>query len=173
MASHASSHDSHDEHGDDYHHHAHIASIRTNALVFVGLLALTLLTVAAYKVRLGEFNLAIAIIIASMKASLVCTWFMHLKYEARFNTLFFVGTTLFVAVFVGYTVNDTEHRGQYGSIQSVRIDPETGAYAHGTTGLVAENGEFQLLEAPTEEGEAAEGAAAEEAAAEGAEEAAE
>ncbi len=162
MASHASSHDAHDEHGDDYHHHAHIASIRTNAVVFVGLLALTVLTILAYKVRLGEFNLAIAIIIASMKASLVCTWFMHLKYEARFNTLFFLGTTLFVAVFVGYTVNDTEYRGHHGSIQSVRVDPETGARAFGTAALVAEHGEFQVLEAPAEgEGEEASEAAEE------------
>ena len=159
---HASAHGSHehshdDEHGDDYHHHAHISTIKTNTLVFIGLIILTLLTVGAYTVRLGEYNLLVALIIASMKASLVCTWFMHLKYEQRFNTLFFLGAFLFVAVFVGYTVNDTGYRGADQSVMGVRVDPSTGNYAYGTATTIGDNnGAYEMLPAvsegePTEE----------------------
>ena len=156
MASHAQDH----EHGDDYHHHAHISTIRSNTIVFFCLIGLTLLTVGAYTVRLGEYNLAVALVIAAMKASLVCTWFMHLKYEQRFNTLFFLGAFLFVTVFVGYTVNDTSHRGRGGSIQSVRTDPATGLRAYGTAAQIMEDGEFTVIAAPAEEAAAEEAEAA-------------
>ena len=111
MATDATAHDEHGEHDDDYHHHQHIASIKGNLIIFGALLLCTALTVAAYKVRLGEANLFVAIFIAGIKATLVCTFFMHLKYEQRFNILFFLGSFLFVGVFVGYTLNDTDHRG--------------------------------------------------------------
>ena len=109
MATDAHAHD--DEHGDDYHHHQHIATIRGNLIIFGLLLACTALTIGAYMVRLGEANLLVALLIAGVKATLVCTFFMHLKYEQRFNILFFLGSFLFVGVFVGYTLNDTDHRG--------------------------------------------------------------
>ncbi|MEM7606189.1 MAG: cytochrome C oxidase subunit IV family protein [Myxococcota bacterium] len=146
MASHAQSSHGHAEHGDDYHHHQHISTIRTNGAVFAGLLFFTALTILAYRFRLGEYNLLVALIIASMKASLVCTWFMHLKYEARFNVLFFLGSVLFLSVFVGYTVNDTGHRGRNQTIQGRRVDPATGAYAHGTADVIANNPQGQAFE---------------------------
>ena len=141
------------EHGDDYHHHQHIATIKGNAIIFGALLLCTLLTVLAYRVRLGEWNLFVALAIASVKATLVCTWFMHLKYEQRFNTLFFLGSFLFVGVFVGYTLNDTDHRGDdmYGR----RVDPATGNYAYGTAESISQNGEFEALPESEEEGAAA------------------
>ena len=60
--------DDHDEHGDGYYVHAHITPIATNLKVIGALFALTGLTVLAYYVRLGEWNLAVAILIASIKA---------------------------------------------------------------------------------------------------------
>lgn len=155
----------HDDHGhdDDYHVHAHITPLPVSLGIFGALLALTALTVAAYNVRLGELNLAVAVIIASMKATLVGAWFMHLKYEQRFNVLVFLGSLLFVAVFFGYTVNDTEHRGRAESLHGVKQD-DRGVTAHGTTRLLTEFGEFQPLVPVAEAAE--EAAPAEEAAAE-------
>ena len=154
MATDATAHDEHGEHDDDYHHHQHIASIKGNLIIFGALLLCTALTVAAYKVRLGEANLFVAIFIAGIKATLVCTFFMHLKYEQRFNILFFLGSFLFVGVFVGYTLNDTDHRGD--DVQGRRIDPSNGRWAFGTAAPIADedNGEFIML--PPEAAEAPE-----------------
>ncbi len=136
---HAPAHDG--EHDDDYAVHTHITSIRTYLIVFGALLFLTGLTVAAYNVRLGELNLAVAVLIAMIKSSLVGAYFMHLKYESKFNTLFFVGSLVFVGVFLGYTLNDTDHRGEE-TVQGMRVDPATGNFAYGTATVLSEQGEF-------------------------------
>lgn len=62
--------------------------LRGYLAVFGALAALTLLTVLASHLKLG---VAVGVLIALVKASLVATFFMHLKYEGRF--------TRFVAVF--------------------------------------------------------------------------
>ncbi|GEM_PF-343201 len=129
------------DHDDDYAVHAHITSIRTYVLIFGALLFLTGLTVAAYNIRLGELNLTVAVLIAMVKSSLVGAYFMHLKYDQRFNVLFFVGSLIFVGVFMAYTLNDTDHRGEEG-VQGMRVDPATGNFAYGTATVLSETGEF-------------------------------
>lgn len=163
----------HAEHGDDYYVHAHITPARTYVLVLATLLFLTFLTVLAYNVRLGEWNLFVAVFIATIKASIVGTWFMHLKYEQRFNLIFFLGSLFFVIIFLGYTVNDTQHRGRQGTLTGVRVDPATGKYAYGAGSVLQNEGPFQRLpplpgeeaeaasEEPEPQGEAAEAEAAE------------
>jgi len=153
----------HDEHGDDYLVHSHITSIKTYLVIFGALIFLTFLTVLAYNVRLGEWNLFVAVLIAMVKSSLVGAYFMHLKYEKKFNILFFTGSLIFVGVFLAYTLNDTSYRGRE-SEQGLRIDPATGNYAYGTATVLGESGEFTPFpEGATEahEGEAHEGGEAE------------
>lgn len=147
----------HDEHGDDYLVHAHITSIKTYILVFGSLIFLTGLTVAAYEIRLGDYNLFVAVLIAMVKSSLVGAYFMHLKYEKKFNILFFVGSLIFVGVFLAYTMNDTDHRGDE-SVNGERIDPATGNYAYGTALPLETQGEFtpfppNMVPSDEEEGE--------------------
>lgn len=153
----------HDEHGDDYLVHSHITSIKTYLVIFGALIFLTFLTVLAYNVRLGEFNLFVAVLIAMVKSSLVGAYFMHLKYEKKFNILFFVGSLIFVGVFLAYTLNDTSYRGRE-SEQGLRIDPATGNYAYGSATVLGESGEFTPF---PEDAEHEEGAAHEEGAHEG------
>jgi cytochrome c oxidase subunit 4 len=59
----------------------HIVSYKTNALVLVALLCLTMLTVAITSVELGPWNVTAALLIASIKVGIVLTYFMHLKFE--------------------------------------------------------------------------------------------
>lgn len=59
----------------------HIVNYSTHTLVWFGLLMLSGLTVAAAGINLGSINLLIAMIIATMKASLVLAYFMHVKFE--------------------------------------------------------------------------------------------
>jgi cytochrome c oxidase subunit IV len=101
-----------DPHHDDQHHGlAHTASIK--ALIGTGgaLLMLTLITVLATKVDFGSsINLAIAMLIAVVKATLVVLFFMHLKYDKIFHSVIFIGALLGAALFVGFALMDS---GQY------------------------------------------------------------
>ena len=99
-------HDAHDEHGI-----SHVAS--TKVLLGTGgsLLMLTIVTVLATKVDFGpNINLAIAMFIAVIKASLVILFFMHLKYDKVFHSVIFLSAVLAASLFVGFTLMDS---GQY------------------------------------------------------------
>ncbi len=73
----------------------------------IALIVLTWLTVAATWFDLGAGNLWIAMVIATVKASLVVLFFMHLKYDRPFNVIVLVGALLFVLLFIGLTLTDT------------------------------------------------------------------
>ena len=55
-------------------------------------------------------GLALAMVIAVIKATLVVLFFMHLKYDKLFHTVVFVSAILAAALFVGFTLMDS---GQY------------------------------------------------------------
>jgi len=84
-----------DQHTDE-HIHKHI---RVYITVFVALMALTIITVGASYLELSTFNtIALALFIASIKASLVICYFMHLISERKliyivllFTAFFFLG----------------------------------------------------------------------------------
>ena len=81
------------------------------ASVLVGtaasLIALTVVTVATSRFQLGAFNIVVALAIAGLKASLVALFFMHLKYEGRFQTVVLVFAVFFAVLFIGGVVFDT------------------------------------------------------------------
>jgi cytochrome c oxidase subunit 4 len=107
----AETHD--DDHHDDDHGISHVASIKV--LVGTGgtLLFLTLVTVLATKVDFGaNINLAIAMAIAVLKATLVVLFFMHLKYDRLFHSVVFVGALLAGSLFVGFTLMDSNQYQQ-------------------------------------------------------------
>jgi len=109
------------EHHDDHHGIAHTASIKV--LIGTGgtLLLLTIVTVLATKVDFGaNINLAIAMFIAVIKATLVILFFMHLKYDKIFHSVVFLSAILAACLFVGFTLMDS---GQYQ--QSNIWDPDS------------------------------------------------
>jgi cytochrome c oxidase subunit 4 len=71
------------------------------------LLVLTAVTVGATWFDLGNLNLWIALGIATVKASLVILYFMHLRYDRPVNALVLIVALLFVATFIGITLMDT------------------------------------------------------------------
>jgi cytochrome c oxidase subunit 4 len=86
--------------------------VRTYVLVFIGLLVLTAVTTAVAFVDLGaEWNSALAIAIAVVKALLVILFFMHVRYS-RPLTWVFVGAgffwlvILFVLTFADYLTRE-------------------------------------------------------------------
>jgi cytochrome c oxidase subunit 4 len=118
--------------------HAHISSAGFYALIFMALIGLTILTVGQSYVDLGRLNLIVVILIATTKAALVVSFFMHLRYDNKFNALIFVSCLFFIGVFFAYTMNDTERRGEFDADQNVRVLPKTGEGAPG--GFVAPAG---------------------------------
>jgi cytochrome c oxidase subunit 4 len=100
----------HEDHG---HGLAHVASLKTLLATGGTLLVLTLVTVLATKVDFGaNINLAIAMVIAVTKATLVILFFMHLRYDRLFHSVVFVSAILAAALFVGFTLMDSSQYQQ-------------------------------------------------------------
>jgi cytochrome c oxidase subunit 4 len=83
---------------------------RVYLVVFAGLLALTAVTVLVSYVDLGLMNVVVALLIASVKASLVALFFMHLKGESRLVWGFALVPILFLALIIVGTLVDTQLR---------------------------------------------------------------
>jgi len=99
------------DHHDDHHGLSHVASMKVLLATGGSLLMLTLVTVGATRVDFGaNINLAVAMAIAVLKATLVILFFMHLKYDRLFHTVIFVSAICAASLFVGFTLMDS---GQY------------------------------------------------------------
>jgi cytochrome c oxidase subunit 4 len=100
-----------EHHEDEHHGLAHVASVKVLLGTGGTLLFLTIVTVLATKVDFGaNINLALAMAIAVVKATLVILFFMHLKYDKLFHSVVFISAILAAALFVGFTLMDS---GQY------------------------------------------------------------
>ena len=90
--------------------HAHIVPYKTFAIVWIGLLILTGLTIAVAQYDLGAANVWVALGIATLKAGLVVAVFMHMKYESRLFQLALFATLAILAIFIGLTFTDVLYR---------------------------------------------------------------
>jgi cytochrome c oxidase subunit 4 len=86
----------------------HVVPFKVLAAVWGMLLLLTLITVAVAGFNLGRFNLEIALAIATVKASLVLLYFMHMRYDRPMNAIVFIAALLFVMLFVSIALIDTQ-----------------------------------------------------------------
>lgn len=118
-------------HADDGAVHAHVLSPFFYAAIFAALLMLTAATVGQSYVDLGSLNIILVVIIASLKATLVVTFFMHLSHDNCFHALIFVAIVFFIGIFFAYTFNDTDRRGELDGDQNVKVLPKTGEPAPG------------------------------------------
>jgi cytochrome c oxidase subunit 4 len=78
--------------------------------VWAGLMVLTSITVEVSTIHLGFLNVVAAMAIASVKASLVVFFFMHLKYENRTLKTMVLVAFVILAIFIGFTFFDTANR---------------------------------------------------------------
>lgn len=92
-------------------HAHHVLPLKTYLGVAAALLVLTVVTVVVAQIELGAWNIAVALAIAAIKASLVAFFFMHLYYDNKFYFIVFTIGILFLALFIGFTMIDTERRG--------------------------------------------------------------
>ena len=104
----ASAHEHHDDHG---HGLAHVAAPKVLLGTWIALMFLTIITVTATQIDLGpSYNLALAMAIAAVKATLVVLFFMHLRYDKLFHSVLVAGGLLAAALFIGFALMDS---GQY------------------------------------------------------------
>lgn len=96
-----------DDHAHSHHPMHHVSPIWLLFAVWGALMFFTGVTVALSGVNMGEWDIAVAMAIASVKAILVCLFFMHLLYDRPFNGVVFAASLLFVAIFIGLTLLDS------------------------------------------------------------------
>lgn len=101
--------------------HHHIVPVKTLVAVFATLVCLTILTYVASRLDLGHFNIPVALAIAAVKALLVVTFFMALKYDSPTNRLVFTMGLVFVGIFLTFTVVDMHFRGDVNNVDPVSI----------------------------------------------------
>jgi cytochrome c oxidase subunit 4 len=83
-------HDTTGEGGDHGSGSHHIVPFATYIKVFSTLIFLTFITVLASRFDFGTLNSMIAFLIATVKAVLVASIFMHLKYDDKMNRIIIV-----------------------------------------------------------------------------------
>ncbi len=103
-----SHHGSKDSHS---HELGHILPFKTYVSVFVALVVLTIVTVAASQVDFGSMNIVIALVIASIKALIVALFFMHLKYEDPVTWLYALFPIILLVIMLAGVFVDNPYRG--------------------------------------------------------------
>ena len=85
---------------------AHVTPIRVYLLIFGALMAGTALTAWAAFLELGPFNDIVAMAIASIKATLVVLYFMHVRHSTRLTKITVVAGFLWLAILIALTLSD-------------------------------------------------------------------
>ncbi len=85
---------------------SHISSYKDHLMVLGILITLTVITVAITSIELSAFNTAAALLIATIKATIVLLYFMHLRFDQRVYLIMTVLVLALVAVVIGITVFD-------------------------------------------------------------------
>jgi caa(3)-type oxidase subunit IV len=111
-------------HGKDSHHEHHILSTPMALKVWGALMVLTFITVAVAQIDLGALNFTVAMLVASIKATIVCMFFMGLKYDHKENTVIFSTSVIFLAIFMILTFGDLITRGDV-YVKENKIIPDT------------------------------------------------
>ena len=103
-------HHSHDELG-------HVVPESVFLKVLIALLVLTAVTILAAKVDMGKWNIVGALVIASVKASLVIYFFMHGKYENRIIWTYILIPFILLAIMIGGVFTDDPFRSKPTPVQ--------------------------------------------------------
>ena len=93
-------------------------------VIFFALIIGTSLTVWAAFQNFGQFNIVIALGIATMKATLVVLYFMHARYSPKRTQLVIVCAVFWLAIMLALTLSDYQTRQRHLS----RIVPPAALY---------------------------------------------
>jgi cytochrome c oxidase subunit 4 len=89
--------------------------------VFAALLILTFITVVVAGFDFGGLNIWVAMGVATVKAVLVGLYFMHLRYDSKFNLFIFLSSFVFLSLFLGFAMMDSS---QYQNQIQARVQKD-------------------------------------------------
>lgn len=89
----------------------HLVSRQLYYRVFAALLILTAATVGVAFLDLGPMNTVMALVIATVKASLVVLFFMHVRYGSRFVAICLGAGLFWLVLLLTLTMSDYLTRG--------------------------------------------------------------
>ena len=98
-------------------HAEHVVPPGVYAAIITTLAILTVITVKAAYVDLGRFNIVVALVIATIKATLVVLFFMHAKYVPRRTKLVIMAGIFWLALLLFMTLSDYVSRVDYRNIR--------------------------------------------------------
>ncbi|TVQ11978.1 MAG: cytochrome-c oxidase [Bacteroidetes bacterium] len=88
----------------------HISSFKSHIFVLFALLMLTAASVAVTQLELGTLNVLVAMILAGIKAAIVLSWFMHLKFDSSIYAIFTVAVFVIFLLVLFVTFFDYSYR---------------------------------------------------------------
>lgn len=92
------------------HAHGHMVGYGTYIMVWLGLVALTSITVTIAGMHLGSLTLIAAMVIAAIKTSLVGYHFMHIKFDNAVIKVFILVCLVIFLTFWILTFSDLSFR---------------------------------------------------------------
>jgi cytochrome c oxidase subunit 4 len=92
----------------------HIVSPKVYGIIFLTLMLGTGITVWAAFQNFGQFNIVIALAIATLKATLVVLYFMHARYSPKRTQLVIVCSVFWLAIMLALTLADYNTRPREG-----------------------------------------------------------
>ena len=92
------------KHEEDHGHH--IIPIPVYAGVLGILILGTIITVGVAQIDFGAWNTVIAMFVATIKASFVLLYFMHLKYDNAMNRVIFGSGFFFLLILIAFSIID-------------------------------------------------------------------
>ncbi|MEI7894889.1 MAG: cytochrome C oxidase subunit IV family protein [Myxococcales bacterium] len=110
---------------------AHITPAKVYVGIFAALIVLTLLMVKIPSCDCGAVTTVAGVVIATLQASLVTAFFMHLSHGRVFNTLTLLAAFFLLGIFLLLTHEDLANRGRVSADNGTRILPRTGEWAPG------------------------------------------
>lgn len=100
------------------HHTEHIVQPGTYVVIIITLLVLTALTVYAATIDLEQFNIVVALAIATIKATIVVLIFMHAKYSPRRTQMVILAAVFWLVILLFMTMSDYVSRIDYRGFRS-------------------------------------------------------
>lgn len=95
----------------------HEDSLGTYLAVFGALMVFTAITVAVAFVDLGVMSNVVALGIATVKATLVLLFFMHVRGSSALTKVAIASGVVFFAILVAFTLSDTLTRQLLGTVR--------------------------------------------------------
>jgi len=93
----------HSEHTD---YVGHVIPARMYYLIWAVLMVLTATTVFAATIELHIFNIVLALLIATIKGTLVVLFFMHLRYSTKLTMVTVVASIFWLFILFSLTMTD-------------------------------------------------------------------